>query len=113
MAVVGIYGVMAYSVSGQRREIGIRMALGADRSAVRRMILREGLRWTAMGTAIGLAGALGLAGLLSSLLYGVAPRDPMTIGGVTLLLVCVAMIACSVPARRAMRVDPMVALRHE
>jgi predicted permease len=113
MAVVGIYGVMAYSVSGQRREIGIRMALGADGTAMRQMILREGLRWTAIGTFVGLVGALGLAGLLSSLLYGVAPRDPVTIGGVTLLLVCVAMMACWVPARRAMRVDPMLALRHE
>jgi predicted permease len=113
MAVVGIYGVMAYSVSDQRRELGIRMALGADGTTVRRMILRDGLRWTAIGVGIGLAGALGVAGVLSSLLYGVAPRDPVTIGGVTMLLVGVAMIACWVPAHRAMRTDPMVALRHE
>ena len=113
MAMVGIYGVMAYSVSARGREIGIRMALGADGSAVRNLVLGEGLRWTAIGTVLGLAGAVALAGALSSLLYGVAPRDPQTFGSVTLLLVGVAMLACYLPARRATRVDPMRILRAE
>jgi putative ABC transport system permease protein len=113
MAMVGIYGVMAYSVSGRSREIGIRVALGADARAVRVLVLREGLLWTALGAGIGLLAALALAGTLSSLLYGVAPRDPATLGGVTVLMMVVAMVACYMPARRALRVDPMVALRHE
>jgi putative ABC transport system permease protein len=111
MAVVGIYGVMAYAVSGRSREIGIRMALGADTRAVRNLVLREGLFWTAIGIGVGLAAALGLAGALSSLLYGVTPRDPGTIGGVTVLLVIVAIMACYLPARRATKMDPMDALR--
>jgi putative ABC transport system permease protein len=111
MAIVGIYGVMAYSVSGRSREIGIRMALGADPGTIRYLVLREGLRWAALGTVIGLAGALTLAGVLSSLLYGVAPRDPVTLSGVTLLLWVVAMLACYLPARRASRLDATRTLR--
>jgi predicted permease len=113
MAVVGIYGVMAYSVSGRGREIGIRVALGADSRMVRNLVLREGLRWAALGTGIGLAGALALAGVLGNLLYGVAPRDPMTFGGVTLLLMSVAIAACYLPARRAANLDAMRTLRAE
>jgi putative ABC transport system permease protein len=113
MAIVGIYGVMAYSVSGRRREIGIRMALGADASAVRNLVLREGLLWAALGTTLGLAAALAMASVLSSLLYGVAPRDPATMVGVTLLLVIVAMLACYLPARRAAKLDAMKTLRAE
>src|SRR5262249_35119251 len=113
MAVVGIYGVMAYSVSGRSRELGIRMALGADAGTVRNLVLREGLRWTALGTGIGLAGAVALAGVLSSLLYGVAPRDPLTLAEVTALLMTVAMLACYLPARRARRLDAMRTLRAE
>jgi putative ABC transport system permease protein len=113
MATVGIYGVMAYSVSERGREIGIRVALGADARDVRRMVMGAGLRWTALGTAIGLAGALALAGVLSTLLYGVTPRDPATFACVTVSLIVVTMAACVFPARRAMRVDLMVALRHE
>lgn len=113
MAIVGIYGVMAYSVSARGKEIGIRMALGAHRSAVRNMVLREGLRWTGTGVALGLAGSVALAGVLSSLLYGVAPRDPGTLAGVTLLLVAVAVAASYLPARRAMALDPMRILRVE
>jgi putative ABC transport system permease protein len=113
MAMVGIYGVMAYSVNGRSREIAIRVALGADAGAVRSLVLREGLLWTALGAGIGLVAALALAGALSSLLYGVAPRDPATLGGATVLVVVVATMACYLPARRAMRVDPIVALRHE
>ena len=113
MAMVGIYGVMAYSVSARGREIGIRMALGADRGAVRNLVLREGMRWTAAGTALGLAGTAAMAGVLSSLLYGVTPRDPGTLAAVTVLLAAVAMAASYLPARRAMRMDPMRTLRTE
>jgi ABC-type lipoprotein release transport system permease subunit len=104
---------MAYSVSGRGREIGIRVALGADSRMVRNLVLREGLRWAALGTGIGLAGALALAGVLGNLLYGVAPRDPMTFGGVTLLLMSVAIAACYLPARRAANLDAMRTLRAE
>jgi putative ABC transport system permease protein len=113
MAIVGTYGVMAYSVSGRSREIGIRMALGADAGTVRNLVLREGLQWAAIGAGIGLLGAVTLAGVLSGLLYGVTPRDPVTLGGVTLLLVLVAIMACYMPARRASRLDAMRTLRAE
>ncbi|HUE44421.1 MAG TPA: ABC transporter permease, partial [Candidatus Sulfotelmatobacter sp.] len=113
MATIGIYGVIAYSVNARSREIGIRIALGADAGSVRNLVLREGLRWMSTGVALGLAGAIPLAGLLSSLLYGIAPRDPRTFAEATMLLVIVAMVACYLPARRATRLDAMVALRHE
>jgi len=113
IAIVGIYGVMAYSVSSRGREIGIRMALGADRRAVRNLVLAEGMRWTGAGIALGLAGAMALAGVLSTLLFGVTARDPITLAGVTLLLVAVAMAASYLPARRAMGMDPMRTLRAE
>jgi putative ABC transport system permease protein len=113
MAMVGIYGVMAYAVGGRRREIGIRTALGADARRVRNLVLRQGLFWTAIGLGVGLAGALGLSGLLSGLLYGITARDPWTFGGVSLLLVVVAVLACYLPARRAANVDPMEMLRVE
>ena len=113
LAVVGIYGVLAYSVSERTREMGIRMALGANAVSVRNLVLREGSALTSIGLAIGLAGAIALAGVLSTQLYGIAPRDPATLAGITLLLAVVSMAACYLPARRATRVDPVVALRHE
>jgi putative ABC transport system permease protein len=113
IATIGIYGAMAYSVGGRLREIAVRVALGAGPSAVRGIVLNEGLRWAGAGIAIGLAGALMLGGLLSSLLYGVAGRDPVTLGTASVMLLAVATAACYLPARRATRVDPMVALRHE
>jgi ABC-type antimicrobial peptide transport system permease subunit len=113
MAVVGIYGVIAYSVSARSREIGIRMALGADTRAVKNLVLREGLFLATIGTAAGLMAALVLGGVLSSLLYEVKPRDPATLGSVTLILVVVAMLACYLPARRAAKVDPIQTLRAE
>ena len=113
MAMVGIYGVMAYSVSARGKEIGIRMALGADRASVRNLVLSEGMKWAATGAALGLGGALALAGVLSSLLYGVTARDPGTLAAATLLLAGVAMAASYLPARRASRVDPMRILRTE
>jgi len=105
--------VMAYSVSSRGREIGIRMALGADRRAVRNLVVSEGMRWTATGAALGLAGAVAMAGVLANLLYGVRPRDPWTLAAVTLLLTGVALVASYLPARRAMRMDLMRTLRTE
>jgi len=113
LASVGIYGVLSYLVTQQTYEIGIRLALGAQTNDVLRLILGEGMRMAAIGVAIGLAGALALTRLLSGFLYGVTPGDPVTLAAVALLLTGVAAGACYVPARRAARVDPLVALRYE
>jgi putative ABC transport system permease protein len=113
LAAVGVYGVMSYTVSQRTQEIGVRMALGAQATNVRRMILMQTIKLTALGVAIGLAGALLVARFLSSLLFGVGTHDPLTFLGVPLLVLVVAVVAAYVPARRAMRVDPIVALRYE
>ena len=113
LATTGVFGVMAYSVSRRTREIGVRVALGAGSGDVLRMILSQGLRTIFIGVAIGIAGSLALTRTIESLLFGVTATDPLTFGGVTLLLVGAALLACYMPARRAMRVDPMVALRYE
>jgi putative ABC transport system permease protein len=113
LAAVGIYGVMSYTVSQRTQEIGVRMALGAQVEDVRRMILVQTVKLTAVGVAIGLAGAFLVARFLTSLLFGVGTHDPITFLGVALLLIVVALVAASVPARRAVRVDPIVALRYE
>jgi putative ABC transport system permease protein len=113
LATAGVFGVMAYSVSRRTREIGVRVALGAGSGDVLRMILSQGLRTIFIGVAIGVAGSLALTRTVESLLFGVTATDPLTFGGVTLLLVGAALLASYVPARRAMRVDPMVALRYE
>ena len=113
LAAVGIYGVMSYTVSQRTHEIGVRVALGAQATNVRSMILMQTLKLTSLGVAIGLAGAFLLARFLSSLLFGVGTHDPLTFLGVPLLLLVVAVVAAYVPARRAMRVDPIVALRCE
>ena len=116
LACAGLYGVLSYSVSQRTQEIGIRMALGANRANVLKMILKQGLTLTLIGVALGLAGAYVLTKYLESLttmLYGVQPRDPLTYGVTAALLTLVALFACLVPARRATKVDPMVALRYE
>jgi len=113
LAMAGVYGLLRYSASQQTREIAIRMALGAQRANVRRMILGRGLRLTLVGVALGVAGALALTRILSGLLYGVTPTDPQTIVLVSLGLTGVALLASYLPARRAAKVDPMVALRYE
>jgi putative ABC transport system permease protein len=113
LAIVGVYGVMSYVVSQQTREIGIRMALGADREKVLRMVIVHGLKLTLAGVVIGVGVSLALTRFMGSQLMGVSATDPVTFGGVALLLMVVAVAACFIPAQRAMRVDPMVALRYE
>ena len=113
LAALGIYGVMAYSVAESTHELGIRMALGARKSHVLGLIIRKGVMLTLIGVAIGLAIALALTRVMSTLLFGVAPTDATTFVAVSLLLIFVALLACYVPARRATKVDPLVALRYE
>jgi predicted permease len=113
LAAIGIYGVTAYMVSNRTREIGIRIALGAERSDAVRMVLRQGMSLTLVGAAIGLALAAAASRLLGSLLFGVAPADPLAYGGSALLVALVGLVACYVPARRATEIDPMEALRYD
>jgi putative ABC transport system permease protein len=110
---VGIYGVLSYMVAQRTRDIGIRMALGASQRQVVREVLGFGIRLTAIGLAVGLAGALAATRLLSSMLYGVRTTDAITFGIVSLILIVVALLASYLPARRAMKVDPIIALRYE
>lgn len=113
LAALGIYGLMAYSVASRRREIGLRMALGASAGTIRRRFLGEGLRLGAAGVTVGAVLALAVGRVMASLLFGVSPVDPVTVGGVLLLFVAVAALASLVPALRASRVDPQWVLRYE
>jgi putative ABC transport system permease protein len=112
LAVLGVYGVRSYSVNQQTREIGIRVALGSKSSEVLRLIVRQGLRLAGIGLALGVVAALALTGTLSSLLFGINADDPLTFGVVSFVLAGSAALACYIPARRATKVDPMVALRY-
>jgi ABC-type antimicrobial peptide transport system permease subunit len=113
LAGLGIYGTISYLVGEQTREIGIRLALGAERAAILAMVLGQGFRLAIAGAGVGLAGALIVSRLMTGLLYGVSPAGPVTFFAVTALLTMVALAACYIPARRAMRVDALTALRHE
>ena len=113
LGIVGIYGVIAYAVTQRTREIGIRMALGAQAAGLRQMFVRQGLLLAGIGAIIGLGAAAGLTRLMSSLLFGVAALDPLTYAGVAAILIAAAALASYVPARRATRVDPLDALRAE
>jgi ABC-type antimicrobial peptide transport system permease subunit len=113
LTAVGLYGVVSYSVSRQTREIGIRVALGASRRAVLSLVLRQGMMVALVGVAIGLVGSFALTHLIANQLFAVSTTDPATFAMVTMLLVLVTLTACYLPARRAAKVDPMVALRHE
>jgi ABC-type antimicrobial peptide transport system permease subunit len=111
LAGIGVYGTISYIVSGRTRDIGIRIALGAQRKTILHMVLSQGLALALAGAAVGLVGALIVSHLMAGLLYGVSPSDPLTFISLTVVLVIVALAACYIPARRAMRVDPIVALR--
>jgi putative ABC transport system permease protein len=111
LAGIGVYGTISYIVGERTRDIGIRIALGAQRKTILRMVLSQGLALALAGAVVGLAGALIVSHLMAGLLYGVSPSDPLTFIGLTVVLLIVALAACYFPARRAMRVDPIVALR--
>jgi len=113
LAMIGIYGVISYSVSQRLHEIGVRMALGAQLGDVAKLVVGHGLKLAAAGVALGLAAAVALHSIMTSLLYGVTGTDPITFATVSLVLMMIAALACYIPARRATRVDPVVALRHE
>ena len=113
LAVIGVYGVLSYSVNQQTREIGIRMAMGAQAGRVLSLVVGQGMKLAGAGLALGLLVAFGAMRVLSSLLFGVSAHDPLTFAGVSLILAFAAVLACYIPARRATKVDPIVALRYE
>jgi ABC-type antimicrobial peptide transport system permease subunit len=113
LACIGLYGLLSYEVARRTRELGIRMALGAQRRELMRLVVRRGLLLALAGTVIGIGSAMSVTRLMAAMLYSVRPYDPATFASIGILLVLVALAACLIPARRAMRIDPMVALRYE
>ena len=113
LAVVGVYGVLSYSVNQQTREIGIRMAMGAQSGSILRLVVSQGMRLAIVGLVLGTLIAFAATRVLSSLLFGVSAHDPLIFGGVSLILATAAIMACYIPARRATKVDPIIALRDE
>src|SRR5262245_39520372 len=113
LAAIGVYGVIAFSVSQRTQEMGVRMALGASRTDVLRLVVRQGVVLAAIGEAFGLVGAFGITRVIRTTLYNVTPTDPVSFGGVVIFLTLIAIVASYVPARRATAVDPIIALRSE
>jgi ABC-type antimicrobial peptide transport system permease subunit len=113
LAAVGIYGVVAYTVSQRTQEIGVRLAIGAERHDVLALVVGGGMKLALVGVAIGLAGALGLSRLIATMLFSVTPFDPVSYAATAAVLTAIAALACYVPARRAVKVDPIVAMRQE
>ncbi len=113
LVIIGVFSVMAYTVSLETHDIGVRMALGAQQSDILRMVLLKGLRLIAAGIVVGLLASYGATRLIASQIWGVSPTDPLTFAGVVLAIVVVGVAACLLPARRATRVDPLIALRYE
>jgi putative ABC transport system permease protein len=113
LVLVGVYSVLSYSVTRRTHEIGIRMALGAEAAEVRWMVVKSGLRWLLVGIGLGVPASMGLARVLANRIWGLKPADPLTLAAVAVLLAVVGLAACYFPARRATKVDPMVALRYE
>lgn len=113
LACIGLYGLLSYEVARRTREVGIRVALGAQHRDLLRLVVGQGILLVLIGAAIGIAAALGVTRLISSMLYGLHASDPVTFAAVAILLTLVAFAACYIPARRAVRVDPIVALRYE
>jgi putative ABC transport system permease protein len=113
LVLIGVYSVLSYSVTQRTREIGVRMALGAEVGNVLRMLLRSGLRWLVIGIGLGVPASVGLAKVLQNRIWGLKAADPLTLAIVALLLTAAGLAACYIPARRAAKVDPMVALRYE
>jgi ABC-type antimicrobial peptide transport system permease subunit len=113
LAIIGLYGLLSFTVTQRQREIGVRIALGAQRFEILNLVMGQGMQLVLIGAFIGLIGALALTRVLTSVLFNVQPTDPLTFVTVTLSLCVVALLACYIPARRAMKTDPMVALRYE
>jgi putative ABC transport system permease protein len=113
LAGIGVYGVLSFSVSQRTQEMGVRIALGAQRADVLRLVVRQGVTLAMIGVLVGIAGAFGITRVIASLLYNVTPTDPISFGGVAIFLTVIAFLASYLPARRAMTVDPIVALRNE